>query len=364
MPKKEAMQTQLINEDGYRVWMDYSGRHTYLEWNTRSSGSGVPRKYKKIWQGLKRLGEYLMDQRKSFGLAFHSRLSLPKVTLDFYESDPDRDWKIKVYNVSVLSDGEAYDMWRIQRELDRGWYGNTIKKWNAKNKKLVERKLGLTIKSFFYYKDDLSLDIRPPNITSRPQIEEVYVPSGTGNDREMVLSALEDRLGFYPTEFEILDITPFEDEEDIVRVQYRAASFKRIANRFLSSSVKGHFILRGNPSTIFISDGRNTIHLATEGKYKGKFIPFEGVLPAKGLMPLPTGKDYGGIHISGNIVSEISSVLRERNYEVVAPALSSVRSITYSKPFDPKKEYDQAIGIPLSYGEPTGFPEIDDKRGF
>ena len=87
-------------------------------------------------------------------------------------------------------------------------------------------------------------------------------------------------------------------------------------------------------------------------------------MPLEGLQSLPEGKEHFGLHIDGNIVSEIASVLKERSnpYRVVAPSLSKVKSITYSAPFDPKIEWDLLIGQPLSYGEPTGIPEIDRKH--
>lgn len=142
-------------------------------------------------------------------------------------------------------------------------------------------------------------------------------------------------------------------------------SIRKVADRFLMAAQKGFFIDRSTtPSTIYISDGRNVIYLETGGRYKGKFVPIESAkMPLKGLQSLPAGKEHFGLHIDGNIVSEIASVLKERSnpYRVVAPSLSKVKSITYSAPFDPKIEWDLLIGQPLSFGEPTGIPEIDRK---
>ena len=142
-------------------------------------------------------------------------------------------------------------------------------------------------------------------------------------------------------------------------------SIRKIADRYLTALTlrKGFFIDRSTtPSTIYISDGRNVIYLETGGRYKGKFVPIESAkMPHEGLQSLPAGKEHFGLHIDGNIVSEIASVLRDSAYQVVAPSLGKVRHITYSAPFDPKIEWDMLIGQPLSFGEPTGIPEIDRK---
>ena len=143
-------------------------------------------------------------------------------------------------------------------------------------------------------------------------------------------------------------------------------SIRKIADRYLTANTlrKGFFIDRSTtPSTIYISDGRNVIYLETGGRYKGKFVPIESAkMPHEGLQSLPAGKEHFGLHIDGNIVSEIASVLRDSSYRVVAPSLGKVRHITYSAPFDPKTEWDLLIGQPLSFGEPTGIPEIDRKH--
>lgn len=371
---KKTADNQLVDEDGYEVWSDYSGRHTYLKWSKRLSGSGVPKKYKPAWKSLKRLGDYISDNNKSFGLVFDKHGS-QSAQIDFHDNDT-ADWKLVIRNVVVRKDGEDWGRWRIKKELPRGWYGKDIAEWNKKNEKLVKRALrGLTVNNFSYYDDTLTLRISRPNLRSPSSRTEVYVPSGTGNDREMVLHALEDQLGSYPTEFDVLRITPFEDDEDIVEVQYRMAndkgitmkeSIKNIADRYMTAATKGFFIDRStSPSTIYISDGRNVIYLETGGRYKGKFVPIESAkMPLQGLQSLPAGKEHFGLHIDGNIVSEIASVLKERSnpYRVVAPSLNKVKSITYSAPFDPKIEWDLLIGQPLSYGEPTGIPEIDRKH--
>ena len=222
---------QLVDEDGYEVWYDYSGRHTYLKWRPSTSGSGVPKKYKPAWKSLKRLGDYLLSS-KSFGLVFDT--SIPSAQIDFHDNDTD-DWKLEVRNVVVTKDGENWGRWRIKKELPRGWYGKEIKAWNKENEKLVKRALrGLSVTSFSFYDDTLTIRISRPNLRSPSSRTEVYVPSGTGNDREMVLHALEDQLGSYPTEFDVLRVTPFEDDEDIVEVQYRMASNQNVLSRFLA----------------------------------------------------------------------------------------------------------------------------------
>ena len=136
----------------------------------------------------------------------------------------------------------------------------------------------------------------------------------------------------------------------------------------MTAAIKGHFIHRSpnprqQPSTIYISDGRNVIYLETGGRYKGKFVPIESAKmpPLSEMDSLPIGKTYSGIIIDGNIVSEIASVLRDSSYEVVAPSLGLVGDITYSAPFNPKQEWDMLIGQPIAFGEPTGIPSIDRK---
>lgn len=147
-------------------------------------------------------------------------------------------------------------------------------------------------------------------------------------------------------------------------------SSKRIAHRFLMAATKGYFIHRSpnprqQPSTIYISDGRNVIYLETGGRYKGKFVPIESAKmpPASEMDSLPSGERVEGVIISGNIVSEIASVLRNTKYEVVAPSLGIVKEITYSAPFDPHQEWDMLIGQPIAFGEPTGISSIDRKYG-
>lgn len=223
--------SQLVDEDGYEVWRDYSGRHTYLKWSKKSSGSGVPQKFKPAWKSLKRLGDYLLSS-KSFGLVFDT--STPSAQIDFHDNDTD-DWKLVVRNVVITKDGEKWGRWRIKKELPKGWYGKDIKAWNKENEKLVKRALrGLSVTSFSFYDDTLTLRISRPNLRSQASRTEVSVPSGTGDDREMVLSALENQLGSYPSDFEVLRITPFEDDEDIVEVQYRMASHQNVSSRFLA----------------------------------------------------------------------------------------------------------------------------------
>lgn len=137
-----------------------------------------------------------------------------------------------------------------------------------------------------------------------------------------------------------------------------------VANKYIKKAMSGgHFIDRStSPSTMYVTDGRSAIKLETQGKYKGKFIPCEmNEIPAN-LTALPSEKDISGIIATGPVVSEIASILRDRDYQVVAPAVSEVRGITFSKPFDPKEEWDYAIGIPQNAGQPTGFSSID-KRG-
>lgn len=147
-------------------------------------------------------------------------------------------------------------------------------------------------------------------------------------------------------------------------------SIKNIADRYMTAATKGYFIHRSpnprqQPSTVYISDGRNVIYLETGGRYKGKFVPIESAKmpPASEMDALPIGKTYSGIIIDGNVVSEIASVLRDPSYEVVAPSLGLVRDITYSAPFSPKQEWDMLIGQPIAFGEPTGIPHIDRKHG-
>ena len=137
-----------------------------------------------------------------------------------------------------------------------------------------------------------------------------------------------------------------------------------VVNKYIKKAMGGgHFIDRStSPSTMYVTDGRSAIKLEIQGKYKGKFIPCEmNEIPAN-LTALPSEKDISGIIATGPIVSEIASILRDRDYQVVAPAVSEVRGITFSKPFDPKEEWDYAIGIPQNAGQPTGFSSID-KRG-
>ena len=110
---------------------------------------------------------------------------------------------------------------------------------------------------------------------------------------------------------------------------------------------------------MYITDGSSAIKLETKGKYKGKFVPCMMNEMPVGLKALPSEKDWRGIIVSGNAVSEIASILRDPNYQVVAPAVSEVKKITFSKPFDPKEEWEMAIGIPQAHGEPTGIPSID-----
>lgn len=228
---------QLVDEDGYAVWYDYSGRHTYLKWSKRLSGSGVPKKYKPAWKSLKRLGDYISDNNKSFGLVF-DKYGSQSAQIDFHDNDT-ADWNLVVRNVVVRKDGEDWGRWRIKKELPRGWYGKEIKAWNKENEKLVKRALrGLSVTSFSFYDDTLTVRISRPNLRSQASRTEVYVPSGTGDDREMVLSALEDQLGSYPSDFEVLRITPFEDDEDIVEVQYRMATHQNVSSRFLAKGNK------------------------------------------------------------------------------------------------------------------------------
>jgi hypothetical protein len=143
-----------------------------------------------------------------------------------------------------------------------------------------------------------------------------------------------------------------------------------VAYRFLVATPKGFFIHRSpnprqQPSTIYISDGRNVIYLSTSGRYKGKFVPIEKfkMPPTSEMDSLPTGRVFFDVQIDGNVVSEIASVLRDPNYEVVAPTLKEVSEITFSKPFDPQEEWNMLIGYPLASGEPTGIPHIDKKHG-
>lgn len=137
---------------------------------------------------------------------------------------------------------------------------------------------------------------------------------------------------------------------------------QRVAKRHLLATRGGHFIDRStSPSTMYITDGNTAIKLETKGKYKGKFVPCMMNEMPVGMKALPSEKDWRGIIVSGNAVSEIASILRDPNYEVVAPAVSEVRNITFSKPFDPKEEWEMAIGIPQAHGEPTGIPSIDKK---
>jgi len=147
-------------------------------------------------------------------------------------------------------------------------------------------------------------------------------------------------------------------------------SVENIADRYMTAATKGYFIHRSpnprqQPSTIYISDGRNVIYLETGGRYKGKFVPIESAKmpPLSEMDSLPIGETHSGIIIDGNVVSEIASVLRDPSYEVVAPSLGLVRDITYSAPFNPKQEWDMLIGQPIAFGEPTGIPEIDRKHG-
>lgn len=137
---------------------------------------------------------------------------------------------------------------------------------------------------------------------------------------------------------------------------------ERVASRHLLATRGGHFIDRStSPSTMYITDGNTAIKLETKGKYKGKFVPCMMNEMPVGMKALPSEKDWRGIIVSGNAVSEIASILRDPNYEVVAPAVSEIKNITFSKPFDPKEEWNMAIGIPQAHGEPTGIPSIDKK---
>ena len=151
------------------------------------------------------------------------------------------------------------------------------------------------------------------------------------------------------------------------RSNWKKRATDRIADTVMAAT-KGHFIHRSpnprkQPSTIYISDGRNVIFLETGGRYKGKFVPIDSAKmpPLSEMDSLPVGKTHNGIIIDGNIVSEIASVLRDPSYEVVAPSLGLVRDITYSAPFNPKQEWDMLIGQPLAFGEPTGIPSLDKR---
>lgn len=137
---------------------------------------------------------------------------------------------------------------------------------------------------------------------------------------------------------------------------------QRVASRYLIAMTGGFFVDRSTrPSTMYLTDGNKAVKLETKGRYKGKFVPCSMNEIPVGLQALPVARDWNGIIVSGNAVSEIASILRDPNYEVVAPAQSEINSITFSNPFDPKEEWDMAIGYPQANGEPTGIPSIDKK---
>ena len=137
---------------------------------------------------------------------------------------------------------------------------------------------------------------------------------------------------------------------------------QRVASRYIIAMIGGFFVDRSTrPSTMYLTDDNKAVKLETKGKYKGKFVPCDKNEIPVGLSALPVERDWNGIIVSGNPVSEIASILNDRNYQVVAPALSIINSITFSNPFDPKEEWNMAIGMPLAHGQPTGIPSIDKK---
>ena len=137
---------------------------------------------------------------------------------------------------------------------------------------------------------------------------------------------------------------------------------QRVASKHLLATHGGHFIDRSTkPSTMYITDGKVAIKLETGGRYKGKFVPCMMNEMPSGMKSLPSEKDWNGILVSGNAVSEIASILRDPSYDVVAPSVSEIKKITFSNPFDPKEEWKMLIGIPQSMGEPTGIPSLDKK---
>ena len=147
------------------------------------------------------------------------------------------------------------------------------------------------------------------------------------------------------------------------RVASRSVSMEsltqRVARKHLQAKHGGYFIDRSTtPSTFYITDGDKVLQYFFNGRYKRKFTYAKGELPI-GVSSLPIGEEFDGIHYDGPAVSEFASIVRNNN--VVLPSLSEVRKITFSNPFDPFKEWDMAIGFPMSHGEPTGIPKFDKK---
>lgn len=229
--ERKSMHSHLVDESGYEVWRDFSGRHTYLKWDNskHSSGSGVPAKYQSVWKIMERLGKYLSRKKKN-GLVFNMPFS--SITIDFYESD-NKDWNMKIRGFATMVNGEKHTKWGMNKNFSNQEIGEIRKK----NKQAIKRALkGLRISRFFIYDDDINLEIKRPRLSAPPQYKttEVFVSSGDGRDREQVLYALERQLGFYPSDFEILSSASFEDDEDIVKVKYKKGSLiQRVARLYL-----------------------------------------------------------------------------------------------------------------------------------
>ena len=197
----------------------YSGFQHTLAWGSRGNASEVPTKFRAVWDAIDSLGNAISKanpKRSRRNAVITWGTMRPSVTANWWQSEnEDKGNSIRIelpLFVEVFIGGEKIRTWTPSTEEKQA-----ILKFVKKH-----LKGSVKIKHFLVYHNKISMTAAFPAWSTKAKANwtEVSVPSGEGYDREMVLHALERRLGFYPEGFTVESVTPFEDDEDLVSVRW------------------------------------------------------------------------------------------------------------------------------------------------